>query len=151
GPNTDVFGNCSACHSEAGDTGPVETFEGEPQNFKVPPLRNDFSKVGVFGMPAAPFFQAGDNDFMGPQVRGFGFLHDGSVDTLFRFHGAAIFNLNDTRRSQLEQFVLAIDGTFAPIVGQQITLDDTNGATVGPRIALLLARAAVNFRLVPEC
>ena len=28
----------------------------------------------------------------GPQVRGFGFLHDGSVDTLFRFHGAAVFD-----------------------------------------------------------
>ena len=33
----------------------------------------------------APF---NDNGFLGDQVRGFGFLHDGSVDTLFRFLSA---------------------------------------------------------------
>ena len=33
-------------------------------------------------------FNAGDNGFKGDQVRGFGFLHDGAVDTLFRFHNA---------------------------------------------------------------
>ena len=30
----------------------------------------------------------GNNDFLGDQIRGFGFLHDGSVDTTFRFHSA---------------------------------------------------------------
>ena len=34
----------------------------------------------------SPFFNAGDNGTKGDQVRGFGFLHDGSVDTVFRFH-----------------------------------------------------------------
>ena len=38
------------------------------------------------------FFNPGDNGNKGDQVRGFGFLHDGSVDTLFRFHNAAVFN-----------------------------------------------------------
>src|SRR5207247_9192131 len=84
--------------------------------------------------------------------RGFGFLHDGSVDTLFRFHNATVFNTGfnpsgaDTTRRQVEQFVLAFDSNLAPIVGQQITLTNTNAATVGPRIDLLLARAGQNER-----
>ena len=46
----------------------------------------------MFGMPAVPFFNAGDNGSQGAQVRGFGFLHDGSVDTVFRFLHATVFN-----------------------------------------------------------
>ena len=72
------------------------TIEGEPQEFKIPHLRNLYQKVGMFGMPAVPFFRAGDNGHMGDQVRGFGFLHDGSVDTLFRFHSATVFSLGAT-------------------------------------------------------
>ena len=67
------------------------SFENETQFFKIPHLRNMYQKVGMFGMPAAPFIVPGDNDFMGDQIRGFGFLHDGAVDTLFRFHSAAVF------------------------------------------------------------
>ena len=36
-----------------------------------------------------------------------------------------------------------MDSNLAPIVGQQITLTNTNAATVGPRIQLLLQRAAL--------
>ena len=40
----------------------------------------------MFGMAAPPFsILPGDNDHQGDQVRGFGFLHDGSFDTVFRF------------------------------------------------------------------
>src|SRR5262249_51541483 len=48
----------------------------------------------------------------------------------------------DPLRRELEQFMLAFDSNLFPIVGQQITLTATNAATVGPRISLLLARAA---------
>src|SRR5438093_932556 len=96
----------------------------------------------MFGMPKVAFFRDGDAASLGRQVRGFGFLHDGSVDTLFRFHGANVFGVNDTERAELEQFVLACDSNLAPIVGQQITLTSTNAATVGGRINLLIARAA---------
>src|SRR5437899_10946396 len=95
----------------------------------------------MFGMPKLAFSRDGDTTSLGTQVRGFGFLHDGSVDTLFRFHGAGVFSINDTERSQLEQFVLAFDSNLAPIVGQQITLTSTNAATAGGRIDLLIARA----------
>jgi hypothetical protein len=40
-------------------------------------------------------------------------------------------------------FLLAFDSDMAPIVGQQTTLTASNGAVVGPRIDLLIARAAV--------
>jgi uncharacterized protein (TIGR03437 family) len=94
---------------------------------------------------------------MGPQVRGFGFLHDGSIDTLFRFHGAKVFQQSlinpggiptgaagDTIRNQLTAFVLAFDSNLAPIVGQQISLTQSNTAVAGPRIDLLEARAAAD-------
>ena len=87
------------------------SFEGESQFFKIPHLRNLYQKVGMFGMPPPPrppFVtpeQAGriaplgslvvlpfaNNGFLGTQVRGFGFLHDGSVDTVFRFISSVVF------------------------------------------------------------
>ncbi len=131
------------------------SFENEPQLVKIPHLRNLYQKVGMFGMPATPFFPVDDNPFMGDQVRGFGFLHDGSVDTLFRFHGAGVFVFHPTQnrggfppslegirlRRSVEAFMLAFDSNLAPIVGQQITLTQSNGDLVSQRIDLLEARA----------
>ncbi len=152
--------NCVGCHvldPTAGHFGTdgEASFEAETQIFKVPQLRNLYQKVGMFGMPAVPSDNAGDNGFTGDQIRGFGFLHDGSVDTLFRFLQAKVFNNangvgfngGDTQRRQVEQFLLAFDSDFAPIVGQQITLTNTNAAVAGPRIGLLIARAATPFVL----
>ncbi len=108
----------------------------------------------MFGMSPDIFFPHDPFDFMGDQVRGFGFLHDGSADTLFRFHGAAVFARSSFNpggipageegnviRRQLEAFLLAFDSNLAPIVGQQITLNANNGAEVGPRIDLLERRS----------
>jgi hypothetical protein len=47
---------------------------------------SDTSNLGQFLPP--PY---DDVSFTGDQVRGFGFIHDGSVDTVFRFHGATVF------------------------------------------------------------
>ena len=41
--------------------------------------------------------------------------------------------------------MLAFDTDLAPIVGQQITLTNTNGAAVNSRIDLLIARARAPF------
>jgi hypothetical protein len=145
------------------------SFELEPQIFKIPHLRNLYQKVGMFGMPRDTGFLTDtldptvDNPFMGEQIRGFGFLHDGSVDTLFRFHGASVFvqrppntlfpgdpgNLEGfpmtlegiEQRRQLEQFLLAFDSNLAPIVGQQVTLTRDNGTVVAPRLQLFMERA----------
>lgn len=64
----------------------------EPQFMKVPQLRNMYQKVGMFGMDQIESGIPSDTSHMGDQVRGFGFFHDGSVDTMFRFHGGTIFS-----------------------------------------------------------
>jgi len=114
---SDTFHNCNGCHvldpsgnAQFGIPKPGffgsdgrYSFEAETQFLKVPHLRNVYQKVGMFGMAATfnPNDTSGlaaslpppynDNSFMGDQVRGVGFLHDGSVDTMFRFHGGTVF------------------------------------------------------------
>jgi hypothetical protein len=99
-----------------------------------------YQKVGMFGMPSVPFARPGNNGFLGPQVRGFGFLHDGSFDTLVRFHNVDVFSTNLTEAAQLDAFMMAFPSNLAPIVGQQVTLTSTNAGVVGPRITLMLQR-----------
>jgi hypothetical protein len=163
GPTSDLVQTCNGCHQlnpAAGDFGTdgKSSFENETQDFKIPHLRNLYQKVGMFGMPAIQFINAGNNGSAGAftiqpdQVRGFGFLHDGSVDTLFRFHNATVFNTGfqpngcnqacaDQKRRQVEQFMFAFDSDLAPVVGQQVTLTNSNGGVVGARIDLLKTRA----------
>ena len=133
---------CEGCHNlnpALGffGSGGEQSFEGEPQNMKVPHYRNIYAKVGMFGLPTTAN--------LGEQVRGFGFLHDGSVDTMKHFHEAGVFQLSDTDELNLEQFGLQFPTDLAPIVGQQITLTATNGAVVNPRIDLMVTRAGTAF------
>jgi hypothetical protein len=117
----------------------------------------------MFGMPDVAFNNAFSQPHQGDQVRGYGFLHDGSTDTIFRFLNATVFNFNANNppflgnvgypsgaagngvRRDSEQFILAFDTDLAPIVGQQVTLTSTNSAQVSARIALLIQRANANF------
>ncbi|MFI5395210.1 MAG: hypothetical protein ACHQ9S_06710 [Candidatus Binatia bacterium] len=157
---TDTLQPCHGCHALDPANGHFGTdgfssFENETQDLKIPHLRNLYQKVGMFGMPSvSDFINPGNNGPQGPQVRGFGFLHDGSVDTMFRFHNATVFNqsgLNpggfpsgaagNTQRRNVEQFMLAFDSDMKPAMGQEITLNSGNASTVGPRIDLLIARA----------
>jgi len=137
---TDVLFNCDGCHTLDPSQGlfgssAFTTFEGETQMFKVPHLRNAYTKVGMFGRPSdAP---------RGAQIRGFGFLHDGSIDTIRRFLGASVFTLTNQQQNQLERFVLAFDSPMPPVVGQQTTITSTSPTSVGTRIDLLMARAAL--------
>ena len=153
---SDTIRFCGGCHTLDPANGFFGTqgrmsFEGEAQCFKIPQLRNMYQKVGMFGMAANSLVKAspntqGPNEFgpQGPQVRGFGFLHDGSVDRLFHFHRANVFDLTEIEALQMEQFMMAFDTNLAPIVGQQVTLTNSNNATAGPRVSLLVARAAQN-------
>jgi YVTN family beta-propeller protein len=149
GPVTDAIRTCNGCHTLDPVNGFFGTdgemsFENETQDFKIPHLRNMYQKVGMFGMPAIPLLGSGPTSHQGDQVRGFGFLHDGSIDTLFRFHGSGVFSLDDTEQQELEAFMFAFPTNLAPIVGQGITLTSTSPAAVGTRINLLIARAAAN-------
>jgi hypothetical protein len=149
GPITDSVATCDGCHNldpaqgffgSGGD----QSFEAEPQNFKVAQMRNLYTKVGMFQV-------AGD------QVRGVGMLHDGSVDTVKTFLEAPVFSLNNAQELDLEQFALAFPSDLAPIVGQQVTLTSTNSGVVDPRIDLMIARAGTSFTslmlggVVTEC
>ena len=142
---TDGSFNCQDCHTLDASrglfgTGGQQTFEGETQNFKVPHLRNQYTKVGMFGT------NRGDGDpHMGDQIRGFGFLHDGAVDTLVTFLAADVFNLTQTEREQTAETMMVFDTDVAPIVGQQVTLTSTNAGAADPRIDLLIERASTSF------
>jgi YVTN family beta-propeller protein len=152
--------SCNGCHTlDASQgffgTGRNQSFEGLTQIVKIPHLRNAYDKVGMFGSPSATFFDAPDTGQIGDQVRGFGFLGDGSTDTLFRFFTAKVFrptgqvgfpqNNPDGMRRDVEQFVLAFDSDLAPVVGQQVTLTTDNTTAAGPRIDLLIQRAGAPF------
>jgi hypothetical protein len=184
-PGPDALG-CNGCHTANfaqgffGTAG-LSTFEGEVQQFKIAHLRNIYQKVGMFGMAQAPFFDAGNNGATGAQVRGFGFLHDGSVDTVFRFLHATVFqNFNavlgpnskdssgnpdstqlrqatgDQRRQATEALLMVADTGLPPIVGQQITLASDSPQAVLDRAGLILQRAATIYARpgnasAPEC
>jgi hypothetical protein len=81
---------------------------------------------------------------MGDQIRGFGYAHDGAVDTVDSVLAFPGFSFNKTPQQlrQIAQFLMAMDAEMAPVVGQQITLTSGNGGAVGSRIDLLEARAA---------
>lgn len=103
----------------------------ESQAFKVSQLRNMYEKTGFEDAP-------------GVQKRGFGFLHDGSIDNLFTFLLAPVFQFDDDQqRRDMEAFMLAFDTGMAPAVGVQQTVNGANNGnpSVDARIALLLARA----------
>ena len=160
GPATDNGFTCEGCHTLRPELGFFGTdgqmsFENLPQTAKVPQLRNLYTKIGMFGMPAVPGVNAGDNANTGAQIRGNGFEHDGSVDTVFRFLQAQVFDPRldglvgftggDAQRRDVERFLLAFDSDLAPVVGQQVTLDARNAAVAGPRIDLLRSRALMPF------
>jgi DNA-binding beta-propeller fold protein YncE len=148
--------NCNGCHAvdatqgRYGTSG-VQSFEGISQIMKVPQLRNMYQKVGRFGSPAVPFSTAAGTGFLGDQVRGFGFVNDGSADTLAHFFTVRVFQptlnsgfpmLNpDAMRRDVSDYMHVFDSDMAPIVGQQVTLTASNAVAAGPRADLLVQRA----------
>lgn len=144
------------------------SFELEPQIMKIPQLRNLYQKVGMFGMTPVSRLLAdnadGTNNYRGEQIRGFGFLNDGSIDTLERFMTTILFrfappiagvspgnpdgfsNIPDTglrERREMESFLLVYPDHLAPIVGQQVTLTQYNMLASAARAGLIMSRADV--------
>ena len=119
--------------------------DGLDENFKTPHLRNLYQKIGMFGSTGNP------NDgyqHMGDQIRGFGYQGDGTIDTVSQFLTLE-FNLfafeTDTDRENVVDYVLAMTGEIAPIVGQQVTLDSNNynDLATRQRVDLLMQRSFV--------
>ncbi|MFT3857204.1 MAG: hypothetical protein QM742_06815 [Aquabacterium sp.] len=145
--NSDTLATCNGCHkldpakNQYGTDGTM-SFEGPTiaENFKIPQLRNMYTKVGSFtdNNPSAPA--------MGDQIRGFGYSNEGSKGSISEFLNALVFvAVNKTNRDLLQEFVLAYPSTLDPIVGQQVTVTPTNAsqADVAARLDLLVSRAKV--------
>jgi DNA-binding beta-propeller fold protein YncE len=125
-----------------------------PQVIKVPHLRAEYQKVGMFGSPPSILHGGVTTTFIGDQVRGFGLFHDGAGDSLPSFFTVAGFSQpisphgfvpgpqGDLLREQVAKFILAFDSNLKPVVGQQVTLTHDNPTVVSPRLDLLVARAA---------
>jgi YVTN family beta-propeller protein len=154
GPISDTLKNCNGCHTLDATqgffgTGGRSTFEGETQHFKVAHLRNAYQKVGMFGQAGL----VGTGNPTDPQVRGFGYLHDGSVATVMNFlgsgSGTSVFQFpgGDPQRMQVTRLTMAFDTDLAPAVGQQVTLTADNDAQpdVTARLAELITRAGTNY------
>nr|WP_276203617.1 hypothetical protein [Hyalangium minutum] len=164
--NANTIATCIGCHALDPKANPTTaapgffgtdgrmTFDFNPQLLKIPHLRNMYQKTGMFGMAlAGDSFLKGNNEFMGDQVRGFGFTHSGSIDTIFRFFSNLGFTSLFSRggfpltpesnvvRRQIESFMFVFPSNLAPIVGQQVTLTSSNLTVAGPRIELLIAQA----------
>jgi len=89
----------------------------ESQDFKVPQLRNLYKKTFFNDTPGAT------------SLDGFGFSHDGTDPSLFRFlsHPTFPFIQNDTtRKTNLSAFLMCFDTGTAPAVGYSRTITATN-------------------------
>lgn len=157
---TGTIFTCNDCHTldasnEHFGTSGLSSIEGDDisQEFKIPHLRNAYQKVGKFGNSG--IFSPTTGQF-GPQVKGFGFMHDGNMDTLDSFFKGEVFRFandateNDRLRAEVVDFVMAFDSNMAPVVGQQITLNENTLEDTDSRIELLIARAKIT-EPVPEC
>ncbi|HYN84839.1 MAG TPA: DUF4214 domain-containing protein [Pyrinomonadaceae bacterium] len=119
---------------------------GETQQFKAPQMRGMYQRTGLQkpaqGQPRSE------------QITGFGFLHDGSVDTVFNFLHNPGFNTpnlpgflpgeeGEQQRRDLEAFVLSFDSGVAPAVGLQVTVNAENKSApeVLERIDLLMRQS----------
>ncbi|HEY1697033.1 MAG TPA: beta-propeller fold lactonase family protein [Polyangiaceae bacterium] len=105
---SDRFHNCNGCHvlDRNGNLGGSKhpgffgtdgrlSFENETQTFKVPHLRNAYQKVGMFESSLDAVHDVTStipplNPVL-PAVRGFGFIHDGTVGKLEDFFSAFVF------------------------------------------------------------
>ena len=118
---------CVTCHALPTGAGGNSSFEGEPQEFKIPHLRNAYAEGRHVRWRPATRCAASAS------------LHDGSVPTAFIFLQAPAFNFSagpggttaNQRRRAVEAFILAFDTGLRPIVGQQVsatptTFNDTN-------------------------
>ncbi len=142
-----LLGSCNNCHTlnpgaQQFGTAGLMAFEGGrvTENFKVPQLRNTYQKAGMFG------FSLSTGAATGQQIRGFGFSHDGSVDTLDSFLSDPVFNFPapaQTTRAQVAAFVLAMDSDLAPIVGQQVTWRPNANAVIEAQLTLLKTQSAI--------
>lgn len=111
------------------------------QEFKVPPLRNLYQKVGMFG--GTTFQVGGEPEFMGDQVRGFGFQHDGNVASIDDFiQGSGAFTFETPEDGfNVADFIMAYETTFTPITGHQVTISAGSSSDDEQQLKLMIQQA----------
>ena len=148
-PSTGGVLTCNHCHvldvaqKQFGTAG-LMTNEGPgiTEDFKVVQLRSTYNKIGMFGESVPRPGQKAVH--MGDQIRGFGILHDGGIDTVSNFLSSGVFAFaSDAQREQVVDFVLVFDTNVAPVVGQQITVGPAAPGAATTRLDLLIERAAL--------
>ncbi len=109
---------------------------------KVPHHRNTYERAGMFGRAPSRTLPT-NGEHMGPQVRGYGFTHDGGADTTIRFMSYPAFRFpeGDKQRREVEQYLFAYESNLKPVVGQQVTLTAENREQAIARAKLLTDRA----------
>ncbi len=130
---------CNGCH--ALPTGTDSRFinalaDGGNEALKVPHLRNMYEKTGYAALPLAsiptPAFTR----------NGFGFTHDGAVDTLFNFVSAPVFTFGTdvTAKLNVVAFMNQFPTNQAATVGHAITFNGANNgdATLNAELDSLL-------------
>ncbi len=115
---------CVTCHTMPTGAGAFLVSAnnlGESQAINVPQLRDLYKKVGLD-------FTSQTNN------RGFGFGHDGSLDTVFDFLKQSRFTFpagaaGDAERRDLEAFLMCFPTDTHAAVGTQLTVDGANKGT----------------------
>lgn len=114
---------CVVCHTLPAGTDQRIDFPGPPaanQSLKDVHLRGQDEKVG---------FNRGQAN----SLRGFGYNHDGTGDTLFNLFAAAPFSFPNNgagqqERRDMEAFFLSLTNDTHAAVGRQVTLNGSNNA-----------------------
>jgi hypothetical protein len=138
---------CNLCHTANPGTGTNKliipgSLTQEPQDMKVPHLRNMYQKINFTNTAGAQ------------SIGGFGFIHDGSFATLNDFLSQPVFQsfATDTiRKRNLAAFMLCFDTGTAPAVGYTRTITSLNvaNATVSSEWTVLENQArAGNIDLI---
>ncbi len=122
---------CVDCHAlPSGENGLIipANLLLDTQDMVVPQLRNMYRKTR---------FQAS-----GSSVRGYGFIHDGTVPDLFTFLQFPRFSFrNDGERMDVAAFLLAFDSGTPSATGAQVTFTGTASVDDITRLNTLVAQA----------
>lgn len=123
--------DCIGCHvvdpalGHWGTDGSVAANSNAVQFMKVPSLRQTYTKLGLFWTGSEPRIP-GPGDPLGPQVKAFGFFHDGATGAL----------PDDVREA-----VLAFPTNLAPAVGEQVVVGPGSSGAARDRLDALVARS----------
>jgi len=143
---------CNGCHEldpAEGEFGTSKhgSFEGIiAQMFKIPHLRNMYTKVGMFGGGKINSFDAPDSGFTGDQIRGFGFTNEGSIDTIARCRLSLLRRSSINRLSIVNSQVLSelspLNASSDPKARTNVSCTSSSISSLSPELTANRASAS---------